>query len=108
MGMFTDLSWNLAVLVGVSLAIYVFTLAFGWVVRSFVTRIFKQEFDDSLLYTGFYAALPFGLAAIVLGFLSGLSFEPAASALITGVVSLISGAAFVVFTKTLVHYFQLG
>jgi len=50
---------------------------------------------------GYLAALPFGLAAIVLGILSGSSNEPSAAAMVTGLISLISGAGFVVFHKDL-------
>jgi hypothetical protein len=48
---------------------------------------------------GIIAALPVGISAIVLGFLSGLSYDPSVSALITGVISLVSASAVYLFGK---------
>ena len=97
--MFSTLLWNTLVLTGISIAIFSSVLLVGLLVQSIYSRVTSIEIEKEKINTGFFAALPFGLAAIVLGFLSGLSYEPAISALITGIISLISGAAFIVFHK---------
>lgn len=98
--MIATLLFNFAALLATSLLIYAVLLlscyTFSFLARS---RINWTDDERSSFIVGIIAALPIGISAIVLGFLSGLSYEPSISALITGVISLVSGSAVYLFNK---------
>lgn len=99
--MYATLFWNTITLIGVSLLIFICVLFIGYAARIVTFKIANIEIPQNGFALGYLAALPFGLAAIVLGILSGSSNEPSAAAMVTGLISLISGAGFVVFHKDL-------
>jgi len=106
--MYSELIFNLGIVVGTSLVIYILVALSGWGLKLLVSKYSEEEVNIQALYIGYAAALPFGISAMVLGYLSGFSFEPAASALVTGVISLISGAAFIIFTQDLKALMPVG
>ncbi len=97
--MFYTIIWNLLILSFISICIYIGIAGISNLMLKLSERVGVGSVEPSRINQGLLSALPFGVAAIVLGFLSGLSYEPAVSALVTGVVSLISGAAFIGFHK---------
>ena len=106
--MYATLFWNTLTLTGVSIAIFFAVLVLGIFTKVIFLKIANVSIDQSKFNTGFLAALPFGLAAIVLGMLSGSSNEPSIAAMITGLISLISGAAFIVFHKDIQILMPVG
>ena len=68
--MFATLLWNTLVLTGVSVSIFISIVLVGIAVQLIAGRLGRIEIEQEQINTGFFAALPFGLAAIVLGFLS--------------------------------------
>lgn len=99
--MYATLFWNTITLLGVSLLIFILVLSLGYLAKLLVLRVANIQIPNNGFALGYLAAVPFGLAAIVLGTLSGSSTEPSAAAMVTGLISLISGAGFVIFHKDL-------
>ena len=99
--MYATLFWNTITLVGVSLLIFTMVLSMGYLAKVLIHRFANIQITNKGFALGYLAALPFGLAAIVLGTISGSSTEPSIAAMVTGLISLISGAGFVVFHKDL-------
>jgi hypothetical protein len=98
--MIATLAFNFTALLSTSLLIYA-ALLLGCFCFNFLTRskITWNDEERASFRIGMIAALPVGISAVVLGFLSGLSYEPSISALITGVISLVSGSAVYLFSK---------
>jgi hypothetical protein len=98
--MIATLLFNFTALLSTSLIIYTALLlgcfCFNYLARK---RITWNDEEHASFRIGIIAALPVGISAVVLGFLSGLSYEPSISALITGVISLVSGSAVYLFSK---------
>jgi hypothetical protein len=98
--MIATLVFNFTALLTASLLIYAVLLGscfcFNFLTRKKITWNDEERVSFRV---GMIAALPVGISAVVLGFLSGLSYEPSISALITGVISLVSGSAVYLFSK---------
>lgn len=98
--MIATLIFNYTALLSTSLIIYTTVLlgcfCFNLLARN---RITWNDQERASFNIGIIAALPVGISAVVLGFLSGLSYEPSISSLITGVISLVSGAAVYLFSR---------
>ncbi len=94
---------QLIALVGTSILLFCVLVLFGLVFRYFFLWLFKDKMDTAALmrlgYFGYFSAFPLGIAAIFMGYLAGGTEEAAISAMIPGLLSLISGAAFLVFHK---------
>jgi hypothetical protein len=98
--MIATLIFNYAALLSTSLIIYAVLLLGCFSLRILTrNRIAWNDEERASFRIGIIAALPVGISAVVLGFLSGLSYEPSISALITGVISLVSGSAVYLFSK---------
>ena len=98
--MIATIGFNFGALISASVIIYVIVGSCAFFLRS-ISELSKPWSTRTKLSfsVGLQLSLPLGISAVVLGFLSGLSFEPSISSLITGLVSLISGSAIYIFGK---------